>query len=78
MDRVQPEAGHPEPGEVVEPVDETGEVTDPVAVGVLEGVDVDAVDDGLAEPAFGHDVWVRPIASGATADEPRGDLDHAR
>ena len=39
---------------MVEPVDETGQVADPVSVGILIRVDVEAVDDRLTEPAFGH------------------------
>jgi hypothetical protein len=32
MDRVQPQTGHPEPGEVVQPAHEALDVTDAVAV----------------------------------------------
>ena len=54
MDGVQPDAGDTEPGQVVEPVDEARQVADPVPVGILVGVDVEAVDDSLTEPSFGH------------------------
>ena len=60
VDRVEPDARDAEPGEVVEPVDESGEIADPVAVGVLERVDVEAVDDTVAIPAFGHPPAVPP------------------
>lgn len=54
VDGVEPQAGHAEPGQVVEAVDEPRQVADPVTVGVLIRVDVEAVDDRLVEPALGH------------------------
>ena len=36
MDRVEPQAGHAEPRQVVEPADQAAQVTAAVAVGVLE------------------------------------------
>ena len=46
----EPEAGDAEILEVVEAGDEAGEVADAVAVGVLEGADVQLVDDGVFVP----------------------------
>ena len=46
----EPEAGDAEVLEVVEARDEAGEVADAVAVGVLEGADVELVDDGVFVP----------------------------
>ena len=40
MDRVQPQAVDPEPGQVVQPAGQPGEVTGTVAVGVLERLHV--------------------------------------
>src|ERR1700733_789938 len=54
MDGIQPQAVHPEPGQVVQSAREPGEITDTVAVGVLERLDVQAVDDCLLIPALGH------------------------
>ena len=56
VDRVQPQAGHAEPGQVVQPADEAPDVADAVAVGVGERVDVEAVDDGLLVPPLAHHV----------------------
>ena len=50
--RVQPETGDPEPGQVVEPADQAAQVADAVAVGVLEGLHVEAVEDSFLVPAF--------------------------
>src|SRR3954451_14100058 len=65
MHRVEPQTADAQPLEVVEPADEAGQVADPIAVAVLEGLDVEAVDDGLAVPPVGHDLVV-PGAPGAT------------
>ena len=65
VDRVEPDARDPEPGEVVQAVDQAGEIADAVAVGVLVRVDVEAVDDTVAEPALGHQRAV-PGATGRT------------
>ena len=46
----QPQAGDAELGEVVDAAGQPGEVADAVAVGVLVGLDVDAVDDRLLPP----------------------------
>src|SRR6202044_3657566 len=54
MDGIQPEAVDAEPGQVVQSAREPGEITDTVAVGVLERLDVQAVDDCLLIPALGH------------------------
>src|ERR1700722_12289332 len=54
MDGIQPKAVDAEPGQVVKSASKPGEITDTVAVGVLEGLDVQAVDDCLLVPALGH------------------------
>src|ERR1700722_20668272 len=54
MDGIQPQAVDAEPGQVVQSAGEPGEITDTVAVGVLERLDVQAVDDCLLIPALGH------------------------
>ncbi len=50
----QPDAGGAERLDVVEPVRQSAEVADPVAVRVHVGVDVDAVDDGVLVPEVEH------------------------
>src|ERR1700734_664777 len=60
MDGIQPEAVDAEPGQVVQPAGEPGEITDTVAVGVLERLDVQAVDDCLLVPALGHVASLSP------------------
>ena len=54
VDGVQPDAGDAQPRQVVEPDDQALEVADAVRVGVLEGLDIQAVDDGFLVPALGH------------------------
>ncbi len=54
VDRVEPDRADPEPGQVVQPAGQPAQVTHPVAVGVLERLDVDAVDDRLLVPPFWH------------------------
>src|ERR1700729_2961537 len=54
MDGIQPQAVDAEPGQVVKSASEPGEITDAVAVGVLERLDVQAVDDCLLVPPLGH------------------------
>jgi hypothetical protein len=49
----QPQAGHPEVGEVVDPLREAREVAAAVAVPVHVGLDVEAVDDGVLPPQVG-------------------------
>ena len=46
----QPQAGHAELGEIVNPLGQPRQVTDPVAVGVVVGLDVGAVDDRVLPP----------------------------
>ena len=52
IDRREPERVGAEPDEVVEPLLDPAQVTDPVAVGILERAWVDLVDDGVFPP--GH------------------------
>ena len=47
---LQPDAGHAERGEVIEPPRQAFEVADAVAVAVHVGGDVEAVDDRVLEP----------------------------
>src|SRR5262245_28578475 len=49
-ERLQPDAGHAESGEVVQPSHQPFEVAYAVAVGVLIFLDVEAVDDGVFVP----------------------------
>ena len=53
VERQQPQRRHPQLRQVVELVDEAPEVADAVAVGVVEGADVDLVDDGVLVPTGG-------------------------
>ena len=46
----QPQAGHAELGEVVDALGQSRQVADAVPVGVVVGLDVDAVDDGVLPP----------------------------
>jgi hypothetical protein len=50
---VEPDGVDTERGDVVEPPDDPAQVTDAVAVGVGEGLGVDLVQDGVAQPV-GH------------------------
>jgi hypothetical protein len=50
VDRREPERGHAEVGEVVEPPRDPGQVADAVAVRVLERARVDLVDDRVPPP----------------------------
>ena len=54
MDRVQPQAGDPQPSEVVEAADQAPQVAVTVTVGVLEGAHLDAVDHRLLIPPRRH------------------------
>jgi hypothetical protein len=50
VERLEPDAGDAEAGEVFETATQTFEVTDAVAVRVLVLLDVEAVDDGVLVP----------------------------
>jgi hypothetical protein len=50
VEGLEPEAGHPQPLQVVEPAAQAGEIADAVAVPVHEGLDVEAVDDRVLVP----------------------------
>jgi hypothetical protein len=50
IERHQPDAGDAEPGEMVDPMLEPGKVADPVAIAVLEGFDVETVEDRVLPP----------------------------
>src|SRR5579875_279866 len=53
IERQQPQRRHPELLEVAELLDETPEIADAVAVAVVEGADVQLVEDGVLVPACG-------------------------
>src|SRR6185503_14207470 len=56
IERLQPDARHAQPGQVVEPPRQSGEVPDAVAVAVHVRLDVKAVDDGVLVPqVIDHD-----------------------
>jgi hypothetical protein len=46
----QPEAGDAKPGQVGQPIRQPDEVPDTIAVRIEEGLDVEAVDDGVLVP----------------------------
>ena len=76
VERHQPDAGDPEPGEVVDVLGESAEVADAVAVGVGERLHVEAVDDGVLPPEIrrGGDVQHQrtdPLAAAATVGRAR-------
>jgi hypothetical protein len=52
VDRVKPDAGHAEPGQVIEPGDQTGDVADSVSIRILERLDVERIDDSVLKPAL--------------------------
>src|SRR6201994_2170288 len=47
----QPDGVHPEPGQVIEPLDDAAQVAVPVVVAVPPGPYVQLVDDGTVPPA---------------------------
>src|SRR6266511_2409080 len=59
-DRVQPDAVDTEPLEVVEPVDDAGEIADAVTVAVSERTRIDLVDRAVAPPG-GHGFGAGPV-----------------
>ena len=48
--RVEPHRVHTQPGQVVQVSERTGEIADPVTVGVRERLRVDLVEDRVAQP----------------------------
>jgi hypothetical protein len=50
VERQQPDGVHAQPGHVVQPLDESPEVAHPVLAGVLEGLDVQLVENGVLVP----------------------------
>ena len=54
VERQQPDAGGAESLEMVEPVGEALEIADAVAVRIHEGLDIEAVDDGVLVPEIEH------------------------
>jgi hypothetical protein len=55
IERQQPDAGDAEASEIVQPARQPDEVADTVAVPILKGLDVDAVDDRVLVPeVFDH------------------------
>ena len=62
--RQQPDRGDAQVGEIVEPLQETAEVADAIAIAVLKRFDVQLVDDGVFEPVrIGHREKLRGCAS---------------
>src|SRR5207237_2881730 len=56
-DRGQPDGVDPQPLQVIEPADDPAQVTDAVAIRVLERARVDLVDERVS-PAFAASLWV--------------------
>ena len=54
VDRVEPDPTDAEPPEVIEPVDDAGEVADPVAVRIRERARIDLVQNSALPPWLGH------------------------
>jgi hypothetical protein len=54
----KPHAGRAERLDMVEAIGQTAEIADAVAVRVHEGLDVDAIDDGVLVPEIEH---LRPV-----------------
>ena len=50
VEREQPQGGDAEFGEVIQPINETTEIADAIAIAILEGFDVKLVNDGAFEP----------------------------
>ena len=50
IERQQPQRGHAEVAQVVEPLGQPGEIADAVAIAVAERLDVQLIDDGVLEP----------------------------
>jgi hypothetical protein len=54
VERQKPDARCAERFDMIEPVGKPAEIADPVAVGIHEGFDIDAVDDGVLVPEIEH------------------------
>jgi hypothetical protein len=50
IERLQPDTGDAETGQIVEPAGQALEVPDAVAAGILVGFDVETLDDGVLVP----------------------------
>ncbi len=50
VERAQPDGIHPQASEMVDLLDDAGDVTETVAVGVPERAGIHLVDDGIAPP----------------------------
>ena len=71
VERQQPQAGHAQAGQVVDPLGQPLQVADAVAVAVGERLDVDAVDDGVLPPQVtGHRRSHAPCLPAACGDQP--------
>jgi hypothetical protein len=66
VERHQPQAAHADPGEVVDPLAQAGEVAVAVAVAVQERLDVEAVDDRVLPPHVAGRLAAHPGSSGRT------------
>jgi hypothetical protein len=72
VDRVEPQAGDAQPGQVVQPPDQSLDVTDAVAVPVGEGVDVGTVNDGFLVPPVAHGTSTCPRLPPGKHPKPSG------
>jgi hypothetical protein len=54
VDRADPEQVDAQVGQVIQPLDDAGQVADAVAVAVLEAARIDFVDDGVVPPFQGR------------------------
>src|SRR5919112_3582751 len=61
MDRIEPQAGDAKSGEIVEPADQSTQITEAIAIGILERGHVEAVDDRLLIPTLRHPRALRPF-----------------
>ena len=68
VERQHPDGGDAEVLDMVEALHEAGEVADAVVVGILEGLDVELVDDGVLVP-----VAVRPVDRSVPCRPAHGD-----
>ena len=61
VERHQPETGDAEPGEVIDPAGEPGEVADAVAIAVEECFDIEAIDDRVFPPEIAGRLDLHPF-----------------
>ena len=76
-ERHQPQAVDPEPGQVVDPLAQPGQVAAAVPVVVEEGLDVEAVDDGVLPPDVACGL-ARHVASSGSTRSPNASMKGVR